>query len=632
MYSEIGFIFDDLMGTFNNINNTGSIYQRVVKIKRKAATSIDKDFAGGAYTAEGAKNVSGTSNAYDPSQQKSTEDPKIEDAVLRYKGHDGDQIINVIKQYVYAADESNQDPYISLINYFNGKSNKSLWLRAGDFAYLKDLGVYPINRLWILRRFPDNTIVPNNLLAWGNQSVEPISTVIGWLKYKEDSDLFSVNFGENWVEQNQMLDKVINEMMKSEFGFKTEMLVPIPGWSQGILFGILNGMGLSSDYDATNVPTGDPNVLRTSKIRDIGSESLVSKLGITLETSYEQKYINGVDPGMAMLDVMGNLYKMGTSDHKFVLGNSSALQKLISNIQENKGAEGWINLAKTLVAGFIKGIKNFIDVVKDSPAAKVDTPKDPPKESPKDAPKAPASAFTAVDKEGLKSSLNGVSVALDNIGNILLAGTISKYRWPLKGSIALMSGINTTPWHLTVGNPFSPILNIGNILVSDVSLKFSNDFGFNDMPASINVTISADMSRPMGRSELERMFNNGYKRVYANGEKPNSIENVGISTNKQVSKSDEIGASNNLKTTTNPSKSKTDPNSSVPIANPPSATPDGTTPGPGNKNFPTGTSYKEMAVTLGLVSSTKATFMSPNDIINMLKDYDKKNGSGNWKA
>jgi len=518
MYSEVGFIFSPALDktVLDNKDNTGDIYGRIKQIRPRRDNNTSSS-----------TNTPATNQPVAPQSQFSTTPVPAQDAVLVFKGPDvigTTKIKNYLKNNVFANDDSNEDPYIALINHFNDANTKALKLKAADFAYLKDLGVYPINRLWVLRRFPDNCIVPNNLLAWG-KAVEPISTVIGWFKYKEDSDLLSLSFGENWIDQNDTLDKVIGAILKDMGISGADKIMSVPGWSQGLLWGLLNAMGLSGDYSATNVPTGDPNVLRTSKMRDINSQGLVSDMNLTLETSYEQKYINGIDPGMAMLDVLSNLFKMGTSEMRYMLGNSEALQKLITATYSpaNKGADAWMSFIKTMVKSFIEGVETFKKEVTSAGTS------------------GDLSAFsqeppTNTNEEQKNNSTNfeigNASSIVGNVVSTLLAGTIYKNRWPLKGSIALMSGINTTPWHLTIGNPYSPVINMGNAWVSNVDVKLSNDMGFNDMPIRVDASINCRFGRQLGRSELERLFNNGYKRVYAKpvggdgtataGEEPNS--------------------------------------------------------------------------------------------------------------
>jgi len=523
-----------------NNSDKGSIYGRALKIRKRKQFPNNKDVnpppqTDSANDGKGAPPTNTEQKVETYSDRLSGIYEEKTDAYLLYKTNDSafaGNIPNYLKTNNYRED-TDEDPYIALIRNFG--VHKPLLLRAADFAYLRDLGVYPINRLWILRRFPENVVVPNNLISWSNKNgVEAISTVVGWIKPKEDSEMFNLSFNENWIDQSDWIDKVFSTILQNEFGMTQKAFVPVPGWSQGILFGILKAMGLTSDFDAYNPPTGDPNVLRQAKMRDITRQGLETDLSMTLETSYEQKYINGIDPGMAMMDILTNLFKMGTSDQKFLLGNSPALQNLLSGIN-NPNCQAWLELGKELLRTFIQGLQDFLKQLGDSNKVSVDT-----------------SSLTsqAKDEEGkITGPITGVDTsviqnAIGNIAEILLAGTISKYRWLIRGSIGAMTGMNTTPWHLTVGNPYSPILNMGNILVKRVTISPSNELGFNDMPMNINVSISVELGRPLGKTELERMFNNGYARVYASSSPtvplPSTVTGNGVPASTNVSEAERV--------------------------------------------------------------------------------------------
>lgn len=501
-------------------------------------------------------------------------------------GANGKNVIDYVNSTVYARDRLEVDPYISLLTYFNGSGSQktgpiSMMLKPADFVYLKDLGVYPINRLVILRRFPDGCIVPNNLTLFKQK---PIATAIGWIKMDDaNKDLFSISFSERWVDSTDTLDKVIQKIMKEQFGIKTEMFLPIPAWSQGFLFGMLNKMGLTKDFDSKNVPTGDPNVLRQAKMRDIESQSLSSDFKINFETAYEQKYINGVDPGSAFQDILSNLARIGTSDQKFILNSDTnkIFSKFVDAVNSPAvgGANAWIEFGKVLIKGFIDAISSlFVDVegfanqyitqteLNTSDRLKESTTTSNEKgytfsgyvDKPGNKIYKKSGNFYSLDKSGNyneipKSALNNLfgdtsaaktaAVALKSFieGGLdtLLAGSVYRYRWPLRGSIGLMSGLSTTPWHLTVGNPFSPILSMGNVYVDNVDIKFSSEMGFQDMPKSINVNIDLKQGRPLGKWEIERLFNNQYGRIYSKPSDKKSAVQTGGEINGPPNMTDE---------------------------------------------------------------------------------------------
>jgi len=375
-------------------------------------------------------------------------------------------------------------------NTFNAVS-----LNAADFTYLTKLGVYPINRLWILRRFDESVVVPDNLLDWGNNKKIPfpISTVIGWIP-EDDTNFFSVNFSEKWVSQEQRVDQVLMEMLEKEFNAKSKTFASVPGWSQGLLMGFLHAVDPEhpiTDFDFDSIPFGNPNVLQEAATRVVdpnGAFGLNSTFSTKLKTSYEQKFIGDVDPGSAMLDIIRNLTTMGTSDIIYFLNKGSKVIDDIRNANNNPtNADAWLTAIKTIINGFIDAITKLT----------------------KDLANSVTSDNTSSDAGGaLKSIMNSTLV------QTILASTVAKWKWPIRGGIGVITGENTTPWHLTIGNPYSPFVSMGNIKVTNISLDFGNDLAYNDIPTKLDVEIGIELGRNMGAQEIFAMFNNGYKRVY----------------------------------------------------------------------------------------------------------------------
>ena len=67
-------------------------------------------------------------------------------------------------------------------------------LDYADFAYLKNLGVYPNNRLIVARRFPG--AVGNDLHA---VSTSPMATMVSWIPENQEN-FFNIQYNEVWVE------------------------------------------------------------------------------------------------------------------------------------------------------------------------------------------------------------------------------------------------------------------------------------------------------------------------------------------------------------------------------------------------------------------------------------------------
>ena len=398
-----------------------------------------------------------------------------------------DNIINVINNS-YPQDTGDRNPYISLLesSTFSG-DNPAITIKPADIAYLTDLGVYPINRMIVLRRYDEGVIVPHNLNDL--QGVEPISTIIGWVS-PEDDKMFNIGFGEKWLSNTKLIHEVIADIIEKQTGIKSDKVVAIPGWAQGFLYQFLKEAGFVNEeqevhYGKNEIPIGDPDVLRESATRDINNQGINSSLGISFKTSYEQKYIRGVDPGSAMLDIINNVLKMGIKDMRYMLGGNyikSLMNAIVSDA--NSYAKAWTDAITKIAGAFVDTINEMLE-----------------------------------NKDG--KSL----ISKDNIAKTLEDGMVAalrRFRWPLRSSLALMSGLSTTPWHMTLGNPFNPVISVGNILVKNGKIDFGNEMGFNDMPTKINVSFDIDLGRPLGKSEIMEILNNAYGRVYSktDGTKP----------------------------------------------------------------------------------------------------------------
>lgn len=474
------------------------------------------------------------------------------------------------------------NPYTKLISDFSKDSSyNSLKLSPADFVYLTGIKNMPLNRLWILRRFADGVIVPDNLTDWQTKTPpEPIAVVVGWVSPTEDS-FHSHSFNEEWETITKRWDQVIFEMMDNEFGINMNKVIPIPGFSQGLLFGFLEKMGVTT-FTTDNIPMGNPNILAegATRIADASTQKqgLKSNFVFNLNTEYEQKFLGDVDPGSAMMDILYNLTRMGTSNIEYMFRrDSEIIQSLLQAANAKNSKELWMNFITTVVEKFIEAVSEVFQELtgidfnekssKDSKntaeqssgffdyggktykkVEKYNTDGDMESGYPKYASKSNTgnvsyngidekqynSAYNAYKKDPKQAQKNEANKAKSNISGALdlangaiktiLASTVAKYKWPLIGGVGVGTGINTTPWHITIGNPYSPFVSMGNIIVDKVEIKTNNELSFNDMPTRFSVNIQAKQGRNLGGQEMLSSFNNGYKRVYENTKAPEDLK------------------------------------------------------------------------------------------------------------
>jgi hypothetical protein len=395
------------------------------------------------------------------------------------------------------SDDSYDISISEIIKYTSDKP--SMKLKPADFAYLKNLGVYPNNRLVIARRFPGP--VGNDLTSI--QSV-PMATLICWVK--DNTDYISIQYNEEWQVAEASFKDVLNNIGEDVKASKDNNMgnlggaaasgfnaIPFPGFMEGIQYQVMKEMGLT-DAGIGNSPLGNPNLIRQAKRRSTVSKEeagsgLSAKFTVKMEVEYEQKFINGVDPTLVYLDIIQNALTFGTSDAAFqfsaafATGTSNIIGKLIS---------GDLTAIAQALTEFVSKLFNAIKKIgEDIIKALVDPPKDDGKVS-------ASTIFDAVQK-----------AFSSTIGHV-----VSKYKLRLMGIANALTGSPSTPWHVTIGNPKKPIFSSGDMLCQEVTLTLGKTLAFNDLPSSIKIEFSLTNARPLGADEIFNRLNTGRGRSY----------------------------------------------------------------------------------------------------------------------
>ena len=94
-----------------------------------------------------------------------------------------------------------------------------------------------------------------------------------------------------------------------------------------------------------------------------------------------------------------------------------------------------------------------------------------------------------------------------------LKGLAMKYRVEIMGVVNSLSGLPSTPWHITVGNPMRPVFCAGDMYMREsMTLTLGPLLAFNDLPSSIKASFALTNARPWGMQEIMAKFNSGYIR------------------------------------------------------------------------------------------------------------------------
>ena len=399
-------------------------------------------------------------------------------------------------------------------------------LRPQDFAYLKDLGVYPNNRLMIARKFASPQ--KDNILDKKGQA--PLATIISWRKPEED--FLKITYGEEWGDAGADFTNVLNKVGE-EFGIggggsgagKGFNVLPLPGFTETLQRDFLGRLGILKERKIENpdgsvekefiLPSGDPNLIKQAKQRKLvnygeAASGLFCQVQIKMEAVYEQKFISGIDPTIAYMDILNNLVQFGTQKSS----NYGLTDTFRKNLDE------WTSNPSTLISAVITALTNSFDNLKNKITEVFSKKETEAKklESQKEEAKIKKGAKNSEITEEKKAALAKIQ-ADDFIDQIVgkmrqvLDDTVRKYKIEIMGIANALSGAPSTPWHITIGNPLRPVFCSGDMLTQRVTVDLVKDLAFNDLPSTIKVSFDLENARPWGLQEILAKFNTGYIRT-----------------------------------------------------------------------------------------------------------------------
>lgn len=407
----------------------------------------------------------------------------------------------------------NNDIYdTSILNIIEKTANTRAQVRPSDFAYLKNLGVFPNNRLVIARRFGGP--VDDDIFTKGNA---PLAILITWRLPSED--FLEISYGEEWIDAEVDFTNLLNNMgqdflkMGASGGSLGEALnvIPLPGFTEAITREVLKELGVYDETAAQNLlPAGNPNLIKQAKRRKtIGYSEAGSGLRCTCSVKmlveWEQKFISGIDPTIAWMDILTTCVRFGTSPGSDYGLSKSFGAKLVS----------WANNPKLIVSQFSSALSNALNTAKTQIAELInleaepaDTP--PPTNPPKNGDEGKQAEEEAAAEA--EKSLGFLDTLISKVGESI-GKSVQKYEHAIRGIVSALSGAPSTPWHVTIGNPLRPVFCSGDMYSMDFNLKLGSTLAFNDLPANITLDFTLMNARPWGLQEIISKFNTGHIRV-----------------------------------------------------------------------------------------------------------------------
>lgn len=442
---------------------------------------------------------------------------------------------------------------LSLINIIEVLSKTMGAIRPSEFAYLKDVGVYPNNRLMIARRFPSP--IGDNIFNRPNPKLGPIATLISWKP--QDEDFLEISFGEKWENAKADFTDVLNSLGKDFSmggGLATGNIagaafggIPLPGFTEVLQRKVLSQLGiLEDDAGDAPLPSGNPNLIKEAKRRKTvqfseADSGLKCSVSIKMICTWEQKYISGIDSTIVFQDILSTVTRFGTSNSDSYGFSKKAAETI----------ERWTShpdqIITDLVSAISDALSDVVDSVKKAVGFDLDNMSEKGRQHTLD-----------VRAKNEKEAQGSIFDSIMNIGGDVLTKMLQKYKIEIDGIARSLSGAPSTPWHVTIGNPMRPIFCSGDMYMeSDMKITLGSTLAFNDLPSTITAEFTLVNARPWGMQEILAKFNAGSIRVSSGIKDYNAQDpggKVGTDTNKGVSasnvKSNSLNAASGVSTLT----------------------------------------------------------------------------------
>lgn len=391
-----------------------------------------------------------------------------------------------------------------------------------DFAYCKHLGKMPNNYMITLRRFPiaindyikpsgynSNNIFPNT--SFGDPStkgsyVPPVSLgcLVTWLGTPGNDleNILTYSYNMSYKELTADVQTASNSdqsntlsALFSAFDPKYQQAVQegMAGNSAAPLFGNLFGGRIKSGI--SNPPYGDMLSQDANKvygpvdrIKDThirSDEGLKFNHSFNLTFEYELRAYNNINTRQAMLDLLANILAVTYQAGDFFPGGFRAFgapqADLFTNLrvmQTKSGPTEYIN-------SFYKDVENLTSKAK-----------------------------SYVESNG--GIIETIKTVANSFGGMILGGLLNSFGRPQKHAInSLLSPAPVGLWHVTIGNPFHPIMSIGNMILTNTTITHTGPLGLDDFPTGLKVVCELKRAKSRDKRDIEKLYMHGINRIYA---------------------------------------------------------------------------------------------------------------------
>ena len=358
-----------------------------------------------------------------------------------------------------------------------------------DFLWCKNYGYVPNNYMVTLRRF---TVPPEDNLFDEKKNANPdIGRMITWVDGESNK---WENVGLKWshnVKYKELTADIQDVQSQPGYGNEAGAFAGLPGGNILKSLASVTDTGASNakrshnpnsqsvnPYQNSSVTYGPIDVVNVTHIRDRG---LVFEQQLQLTFEYELRSIDGINPRVAMMDLLSNILIVTMNRGAFWGGD---VRYYGGNPRQLKPFGNPDLLAKGDYGGYLKSII-------DGPNGIVGRLEG-------------LSGGKGLSFEGIATAAKGMA---GNLLSQIAGGALDKMGRPGVQAInSLLSGESTGVWHVTVGNPANPIISIGNMILEKTEVDLHGPLGFDDFPTKVKVVCTLKPARPRDRTDIMAMF------------------------------------------------------------------------------------------------------------------------------
>lgn len=390
-----------------------------------------------------------------------------------------------------------------------------------DFMYCKHLGKVSNNYMITLRRFPlpvDDYIgaegetietrgkhASNNascigcMVTWLGVSGNEMNSILKYsykMPFKEetaDDDRNPIDNDQNATPLNGVFSifdqKYREQYMNSQASESANAAFEFFGVKSGTLG---NAYYKSHAGFRDNLKVYGPvDSIRSTYVRSNAGLSFSQSFSLVFE--YELRSYNGVNGRQAMLDLISNILNVTYTTGTFWGGGYKGFGAHQSSIFAN------LNVFKCK-GGFTDFVEAFAADLSDV-GGRI----------------GKSTGFIGADgKFNFKDGLRGIFQQLNSIGGMLLSGMLNKFGRPQKAMYnSLLSPAPIGFWHVMIGNPNHPIMSIGNMVITNVTIEHQGPLGLDDFPTGLKVTVELDKGKPRDLRDIEKLYMQGNSRIYS---------------------------------------------------------------------------------------------------------------------